>query len=171
MSSIRIKSPAHRAGDRPWLSLWRVPTRYLSLPQTVEQLPAPIPFAGLGAHVSLVPSRSWAGLWSHKDSSTRVSSPCLHQWLLKQGGGSFSSSLKGGVSVSSDWPVLQYQMLFENQCSFVPSSSLSPLSPWPRHGAELQALQHLGMADNRPRSQRAKVWSRLRSRHRENHLL
>lgn len=64
--------------------------------------------------------------------------------LLKHGGGSFSRSLMGGVSTSSNWAVLQYKMLFENQCSCVGSSSLSPLSPWPRHGAGLQALQHQG---------------------------
>lgn len=95
-------------------------------------------------HLTLVPGRSWGGLCSHKVSSTQANGPCLHQLLVKLGGSSFSRSLMGGVSTSSNWAVLQYKMLFENQCSFVGRSSLSPLSPWPRHGAESQALQHLG---------------------------
>lgn len=78
-----------------------------------------------------------------QEHSPGVNGPCLHQLLLKHGGGSFSRSLMGDVSISSNWAVLQTKMLLENQSPFVRSSSLSPLSPQSRHGAELQALQHL----------------------------
>lgn len=163
--SICIKSPVLRAADRPWLSLWRAPRRYLSQPQTLEQTvsmrPAPIPLAVLDPPLTLAPGRSWGGLCSYKDSSTKAYSSCLHQLLLKHGGGSFSRSLMGDVSISSNWTVLQYKMLLENQCSFVCSSSLPSLSPWPRHGAELQALQHLGSGWQQPCSQGSKSWSRL----------
>lgn len=81
VSSICMKSPVCRAGDRPWLSLCRAPVRYLAQPQPVEQTvsmqSAPIPFAGLDPLSHTGPGRSWGGLCSHKDNSTRTRSPCL----------------------------------------------------------------------------------------------
>lgn len=114
------------------------------------------PFCRPGSPIWCWSQEKLGGLCSHKDNSTRVKTPCL----LKHGGASFSRSLMGGVSTSSHWALLQYKMLFENQCSFL-AALLFHLS----HHDQGMELSHRPcsiwvMADNGPCSQGAKAWSR-----------
>lgn len=178
VSSIWIKTPVCRAGDRPQPSLLcRTLRNGSSQPQPVgwavsmRACAQPWGRAGSPSHTGPRRELVWAAPRTVTRCSTGANSPHLRLLLSKPGGGFFSRSLMGDVSISSNWVLLQNKMPFKNQCSSVCSFSLSPLSQWSRHGAELQAACDSWVTTgNRAHLQGAKTWSSPGGGT-ENHLL
>lgn len=141
VSSIWIETTVCRAGDSTAISSVQDPEK--------ELIPAPA--CGMSSFWGDIPISyqslvgAGVGCPSHwGDMQCRGEQPLPVPNAIKPRGGCFSKSLMGDVQTFSNWVLLWNKIPFKNQCSSVGGSSLSPLSQWLRHGAELQALQQLG---------------------------